>query len=132
MLKNSVVFILSNAKYDAPIESTGYTIAKHLAKYNQVFYVEYPATIKDYYQFKQSPEFAKKKALYGKRSSGILDTENPNLKIVITRLLLSINFLPEGLLYRTMLSYNENRIVRRIKNVIRLFGINDFIFINNY
>ncbi|WP_017259307.1 glycosyltransferase [Pedobacter arcticus] len=132
MLKNSVVFILSNAKYDAPIESTGYTIAKHLAKHNQVFYVEYPATLKDYYQLKKSPEFAKKKALYSKDSNGILDTENPNLKIVITSLLLSINFLPEGFLYRTLLNYNEHRIVRRIKSVIKLFGIDDFIFINSF
>lgn len=132
MLKNSVVFILSNAKYDAPIESTGYTIAKHLAKHNQVFYVEYPATLKDYHRLKKSPEFAKKKALYSKSSDGILATDNPNLKIVITRLLLSINFLPEGFLYRTLLNYNENRIVRRIKSIIKLFGIDDFIFINSF
>lgn len=132
MLKNRVVFILSNAKYDAPIESTGYTIAKHLAKHNQVFYVEYPATIKDYFQLKESPEFSKKKDLYHKRSDGLLDTDIPNLKIVITRLLLSINFLPEGWLYRKLLAYNERRIVKRIKSVIKIFDVKDFIFINSF
>ncbi|HTN21157.1 MAG TPA: glycosyltransferase [Pelobium sp.] len=132
MLKNAVVFILSNAKYDAPIESTGYTIAKHLAQHNQVFYVEYPATLKDYYHFKKSPEFAKKKELYHKRSDGLLDTDIPNLKIVITRLLLSINFLPEGWLYRSLLSYNEKQIVRRIKRIIKIFGVKDFVFINSF
>lgn len=132
MLKDTVVFVLSNAKYDAPIESTGYTMAKHLAQYNQVFYVEYPATLKDYYRDKTTPEFAKKKDLYHKRSDGLLDTDIPNLKIVITRLLLSINFLPEGLLYRRLLAYNEKLIVRRIKNVIKLFGVKDFIFINSF
>ncbi len=132
MLKNTVVFILSNAKYDAPIESTGYTIAKHLAQHNQVFYVEYPATFKDYYRLKKSPEFTKKKELYSKDSTGVLNTEIPNLNIVITRLLLSINFLPEGWLYRKLLSYNEKRIVKRIKEVIKLFGVNDFIFINSF
>lgn len=132
MLKDTVVFILSNAKYDAPIESTGYTIAKHLAQHNQVFYVEYPATIKDYYHLKESPEFTKKKELYSKNSHGILDTDIPNLKIVITRLLLSINFLPEGWLYRKMLGNNEKRIVKRIKEIIKLFGIKDFIFINSF
>lgn len=132
MLKNRVVFILSNAKYDAPIESTGYTIAKHLAQHNQVFYVEYPATIKDYYQLKESPEFTKKKELYSKNSHGILDTDIPNLKIVITRLLLSINFLPEGWLYRKLLAYNEKRIVKRIKEITKLYGIQDFIFINSF
>lgn len=132
MLKNAVVFILSNAKYDAPIESTGYTIAKHLAQHNQIFYVEYPATFKDYYRLKKQPEFAKKKALYGKSSAGILNTDIPNLKIVITQLLLSINFLPEGWLYRKLLNYNEKRIIKRIKEVIKLYGVKDFIFINSF
>ncbi|HEX7366400.1 MAG TPA: glycosyltransferase [Pelobium sp.] len=132
MLKNKVVFMLSNAKYDAPIESTGYTIARHLAQHNQVFYVEYPATVKDYYQLKESPEFSKKKDLYRKRSNGILNTDLPNLKIVITRLLLSINFLPEGWLYRKLLAYNERLIVNRIKKVIKTFNISDFIFINSF
>ncbi|HET8828362.1 MAG TPA: glycosyltransferase [Pelobium sp.] len=132
MLKDAVVFILSNAKYDAPIESTGYTIAKHLAQHNQVFYVEYPATLKDYYHLKESPEFFKKKDLYRKNSNGLLDTDIPNLRILITRLLLSINFLPEGWLYRRLLAYNEKRIVKRIKEVIKLYSINDFIFINSF
>lgn len=132
MLKNTAVFILSNAKYDAPIASTGFTIAQHLATDNQVFYVEYPATLKDYLKYKTSPEFVKKKALYSKNSDGILSTEHPNLKIVITRLLLSINFLPEGWIYRAFLRYNEIRIVKRIKQVIKLNGITDYIFINSF
>ncbi len=132
MLKNAVVFILSNAKYDAPIESTGFTIAKHLAKKNQIFYVEYPATFKDYLRFKTTPEFLKKKALYAKNSDGLLSTGNPNLKIVITRLLLSVNFLPEGRLYRALLHYNEKLIVKRIQKIIKLNCITDFIFINSF
>lgn len=132
MLKDAVVFILSNAKYDAPIESTGYTIAKHLAQDNQVFYVEYPATFRDYYRHKSSPEFRKKKQLYKVNSNGLLATDIPNLKIVVTTLLLSINFLPEGLFYRALLRYNERLIVKRIKKIIKLFGFKDFIFINSF
>ncbi|RKD14304.1 glycosyl transferase family 1 [Pelobium manganitolerans] len=132
MLKNAVVFILSNAKYDAPIESTGYTLAKHLAKDNRVFYIEYPATIRDYFAFKHLPEFEKKKKLYNRKSLGVLNTEFDSLKIVITRLLLSINFLPEGWLYRKLLHLNEKRIVKRIEGVKKAFGITDFIFINSF
>ncbi len=132
MLEDTVVFILSNAKYDAPIESTGYTIAKHLAKRNKIFYVEYPATVRDYYRFKSSPSFNKKKELFSRSSNGLLKSEIPNLTIVITRLLLSINFLPEGWLYRKLLNYNEKLIVKRIKKVIHSEGIKDFIFINSF
>jgi glycosyltransferase involved in cell wall biosynthesis len=132
MLKNTYVFILSNAKYDAPIESTGYTLAKHLSKNNTVFYIEYPATVKDYFRLKKSPEFKKKKNLFSKNSDGVLITKNPNLNILITPLLLSINFLPEGKLYRALLSYNERKIVKRIQTIIKKNKVTNFIFINSF
>jgi glycosyltransferase involved in cell wall biosynthesis len=132
MLENTFVFILSNAKYDAPVESTGFTVAKYLSKNNKVFYIEYPATIKDYYRLKTSPEFKKKKELFTKSSDGLLATETPNLHILITPLLLSINFIPEGYLYRKLLKYNESVIVKRIKKTIKKYKIKDFIFINSF
>ncbi len=132
MLKNTVVFILSNAKYDASIESTGYTMSKHLAEANKVFYIEYPATFKDYYKLKNTPQFIKKKGLFAKSSNGILKTENPNLNIVITPLLMSINFLAEGYIYRKLLQYNEKLIVKRIKRIIKEYKIENYIFINSF
>lgn len=132
MLENTFVFILSNAKYDAPIESTSFTVAKYLSKNNKVFYIEYPATIKDYYRLKTSPEFKKKRTLFSKSSAGLLATETPNLHILITPLLLSINFIPEGFLYRKLLKYNESVIVKRIEKTIKKYKIKDFIFINSF
>ncbi|MFC5283309.1 glycosyltransferase [Pedobacter alpinus] len=132
MLKNTVVFILSNAKYDAAIESTGYTMSKHLAENNKVFYIEYPATFRDYFKLKNSPQFLKKKELFSKKSNGLLETDNPNLNIVITPLLMSINFLPEGFLYRKLLQYNEKLIVKRIKRIIEEQNIENYIFINSF
>lgn len=132
MLKNTVIFILSNAKYDGPFESTSYTVAKHLAKQNKVYYIEYPATLKDYYQLKNTPDFIKKRELYKRDSDGLLATETSGLKILITPLLLSINFLPEGFIYRLILKYNENLIANRIKKVLKKEGINEFIFINSF
>ncbi|OAQ38095.1 glycosyl transferase family 1 [Pedobacter psychrophilus] len=132
MLENTFVFILSNAKYDAPIESTGFTVAKYLSKNNTVFYIEYPATIKDYYRLKTSPEFKKKRDLFTASSDGLLATETPNLHILITPVLLSINFIPEGSLYRKLLSYNESLIVKRIEKIKKKYKIKDFIFINSF
>nr|MBC7612620.1 glycosyltransferase family 1 protein [Pseudopedobacter sp.] len=132
MLKNSVVFILSNSKYDGLFESTSYTVAKHLAKHNRVFYIEYPATFKDYYQLKDTPEFIKKNPFYKKSSDGLLKTEIPNLEILLTPLLLSINFLPEGILYRLLLNYNEYLIANRIKKVLEKYQIKEFVFINSF
>jgi teichuronic acid biosynthesis glycosyltransferase TuaH len=132
MLKNSTVFILSNSKYDGLFESTSYTVAKHLAKHNQVFYIEYPATFKDYYRLKSTPEFIKKKSFYKNSSDGLLKTDIPNLEILLTPLLLSINFLPEGILYRLLLNYNENLIANRIKKVVEKYQIKEFVFVNSF
>lgn len=131
MLKNSIIFILSNAKFDSELQSTSYTIAKHLANDNQVFYIEYPATHKDYLKHKNESSFIKRKTFYQKSSDGVLNTENHNLHILITPLLLSINFLPEGFLYRFLLKYNEDIIANRIKKVLKKFKIDEFIFINS-
>ncbi|TKB97893.1 glycosyltransferase [Pedobacter cryophilus] len=132
MLKNSVVFILSNAKYDGLFESTSFTAAKHLAKYNQVFYIEYPATYKDYLKHKKDPDFIKRKNFFSKKSNGLLATDQSNLQILITPLLLSINFLPEGFLYRLLLKYNEALIANRIKKVLKKYKIKDFVFVNSF
>lgn len=132
MLKNSTIFILSNTKYDAQFESTSYTIAKQLAKKNKVFYIEYPATQKDYLKHKTEASFIKKQPFYKKSSAGILNTDHPNLNILITPLLLSINFLPEGFLYRFLLKYNEALIANRIKKVLKEQKIGHFIFINSF
>ena len=131
MLKNSIIFILSNAKFDSELQSTSYTIAKHLANDNQVFYIEYPATHKDYLKHKNEPSFIKRKPFYQKNSDGVLNTEKHNLHILITPLLLSINFLPECSLYRFLLEYNEGLISNRIKKVLQKFKIDEFIFINS-
>lgn len=132
MLKNAAIFILSNSKYDGQFESTSYTIAKNLAKENRVFYIEYPATIKDYLRQKDTEEFIKKKPFYSKSSDGLLETEIENLKILFTPLLYSINFLPEGVLYRLLLNYNEKLIANRIKKVLKKLQIKEFIFINSF
>jgi teichuronic acid biosynthesis glycosyltransferase TuaH len=45
--------------------------------------------------------------------------------------LLSINFIPEGKLYRYLLGINERIILKRIRQVIAKNSISDFIYINS-
>lgn len=131
MLSNTNVFILGITKFDAAIESTSYTVAKFLARENKVFYIDYPYTWKDYF-LKRDAAFQKRQSMFSSTSDGIIDTEHENLKIVIVPPLLSINFLAEGTIYRKLLSVNETIIANRIKQVIRKFSIQDYIFINSF
>ncbi len=131
-LKNHHIFILGTAKFDGPYESTSYTIAKYLSKDNYVYYIENPYTWKDYFKQKGSAEFEKRKSSFSKTSNGLIDTETPNLKVVITPPLLSINFIPEGFIYRQLLKINESIIAGRIEQIKKLKQIKDFVFINSF
>lgn len=131
-LVNRSIFILGTTKFDNPYESTSYTIAKYLAKENDVYYVENPFTLKDFYKKKGTPEFERRKNYFPRSSDGIISTDIPNLKIVITPPLLSINFLPEGPVYRSFLQINEFIIAKRLKKIIKQKKIKEHIYINSF
>ena len=131
-LKGRSIFILGTTKFDGPYESTTYTLAKYLARENLVYYIENPYTWKDYLREKGSDSFMRRKAYFNPSSSGLLESGIPGLKIVITPPLLSINFLPEGFIYRQLLRINESIIVKRIKKVLSHEKISDFVYINSF
>ena len=130
-LKNKVIFILGIAKYDGPYESTSYTVAKYLARENDVYYIDHPYTWKDYLT-KNDESYLKRKPYFAINSDGLIHTDIPRLKVLVVPPVMSINFLPEGLLYRTLLNVNESIILSRVRKVIKANHITDYIFINSF
>lgn len=124
--------MLGITKFDSPIESTNYTVARHLAKDNRVFYIDNPYTWKDCISNRKTSGFRKRKDYFSFKPVDMLDTDTPNLKIVITPPLMSINWIPEGKMYRSMLNINEAIILHRIKQVMSKYDITDFIYINSF
>lgn len=129
-LRDKNIFILGMARYGSTIESTTYTLAKQLAKHNRVFYVENPYTWKDVMLNKENKQQRKKLAPLS--ATRVIDTETANLKLLVVPSLPSINWLPEGLVYRSCLSANTRIIVRAIQDVIRKYDIANYIFINSH
>ncbi len=119
-------------QFDNSLESTNYIMAKLLAKDNFVFYVDRPYTWRDYFKFKNTPGFNVRKPHFFSSSNCIIETTIPNLKIIITPPVPSINILPEGVLYRTGLKFNELIVAGRLKKVIRSLNLTRYIFINSY
>jgi teichuronic acid biosynthesis glycosyltransferase TuaH len=131
-LKNQNIIIFSQMQFDGKLESTNYTMAKYLAKDNFVYYVDRPYTWRDYIQFKNTPGFNVRRPHFFSASNSIIETEIPNLKIIISPPVPSINILPEGKFYRLMLKVNEWIVGSRIKKVIQNLNITDYIYINSY
>lgn len=132
MLRGQTIFVLGTSKFDGPDQSASYNIARQLAKENFVYYVDYPFTLKDYYTFRGSDQIKKRKQYLSPFSDGVVSTDLENLKVIIVPPLLSINFLPEGILYRKLLAFNEWLIRSRIKKVIKAQNISAFIYINSF
>ena len=123
---------MGTSKFDEPYESTSFTLARYLARDNQVFYVDYPFTWRDYFRHRGGAQFTRRRGHFSPWSSGLIDTDIPGLKVVICPPMASINFLPEGRFYRSVLWLNQTTIVRRLQRIIRQFGVSDYIFLNSF
>jgi teichuronic acid biosynthesis glycosyltransferase TuaH len=131
-LKDKTIFFLGTTKFDGREQSTSFSIAKQLSKTNTVYYIDYPFTLKDYFKFKESDQIKFRKSYFSLSSNGVIATDDQNFKIIIIPPLLSINFLPEGLIYRLILCLNEFIIIRRLKKVIKEYNIKDLIYFNSF
>lgn len=132
MLKDKVIVFLGNTRFDGNIKSTSLFIARNLAEKNQVYFIDYPFTLKDYISYMKTDVKKERENKFSIFSDGLIDTDLPNLKIVITPPVLPINFLPEGFIFRALLWINELLITLRIKKIFRDKGIKDFIYINSF
>jgi len=131
-LRDQNIIIFSQMQFDSQLESTNFTMARHLAKDNRVYYVDRPYTWRDYFKFKNTPGYNTRRPHFFSSSNSLISTENPNLKIIITPPVPSINILPEGKLYRWLLKINEKIVGTRLKKVIKKLKITDYIYINSY
>jgi teichuronic acid biosynthesis glycosyltransferase TuaH len=126
------IFILGATRFGAHVESTSYSLAKEFAKSNIVYYIEYPFTFVDRFKKSNRHEFELRRAAIAGANAGIMPSGIPNLNIVTTPPLLSIHFLPEGKLYRKLLSYNERLLAKRVKQIIEKRSLQNFVYINSF
>lgn len=131
-LQGHQIIIFGLPRFDSKIESTNYTTARLLARENTVYYVENPFTLRDYFKLRNFQEYKIRERHFSPTSTELIDTDIPNLKVIIPPILLSINFLPENLFFRAALHWNEFLIRRKLKAIIRAHKIENFIYINSF
>lgn len=132
-LKDKTIVFLGATRFDDEFESTSLTTAKYLAIENTVIYVDYPYTWKDYFSDKATSRLLLRKKGFKTVENALLSTPwSRRMEVLILPLLLSINFLPEGRLYRYLLKINEKRIAERINRVINDCDQSEVVFINSF
>jgi hypothetical protein len=105
--KSKCIFIFGYGRFDQQFESVSFILAREFAKNNnKVYYIDYPFTTKDALRTKGTDSYEVRKKAFKRINNGILETDIPNLKIVVVPPLWSLHFLPEGKLYRILLRFN--------------------------
>lgn len=134
MLKDSDIIIFSLSRWDAPYSSPSFSLAKEFAKNNRVFYIDHPFSVKDFISRYNTPAVQKRKdaLLHGKNIYTKSDKFPDRLTMVTPRITLPINFLPEGFLYNTLARWNDKVIFNTIRQIIRDFNVERFIFFNAF
>jgi teichuronic acid biosynthesis glycosyltransferase TuaH len=131
-LKGHQILIFGLPRFDEPIEPINYTIAKLLARENEVYYMENPFTLRDFFKLRKTPEYQLRKKHFSLTSHSLVETDTPNLSVIIPPILLPVNFLPENRLFRAALKFNELLIRTKLKNILKSCKIRDYIFINSF
>lgn len=131
MLKDCDLIILSLIKWDGPVSSTPYALAKEFALNNRVFYVNHPFSIKDAALLEKSPGWSDKFTVL-KNKYNQPDQSLPNLHTLVPCLTVPINFLPEGKFYDLLSSVNDYLLFELFRRLIADFGIRKYIFINAF
>lgn len=127
------IFIFGYGKFDHQYETVSFILAKEFAKKDYlVYYVDYPFTTRDAFRLKNSDRYKLRKDAFKGKNNGIIETEIPNLKIVIVPPLFSIHFIPAGKLYRLLLQINEKIIAKTINKVVEAESIEKYIFLNSW
>ena len=128
MKTSRCIFIFGYGRFDQQFESVSFILAREFAKNNnKVYYVDYPFTTKDAFRSKNSLGYKIREKAFKGINKGIIETDTPNLKIVVVPPLWSLHFLPEGMLYRSLLRINEKIIAKTINRIVRAENIANFI-----
>lgn len=131
-LNGQDILVFGLPRIDSEIESTNYTTARLLAKSNRVFYVENPFTLMDFWRMRKTAQYQRRKSFFSLFSTKVMPTDTENLHLVIPPVMFSINFLPEGWLFRRALKINEFILSFKLKRIIEKYGVSNFIYINSF
>ena len=112
--------------HHAHLSSAAISLAKELSKSQKVFYINPPYTLMD---------FLFKRIKYQSTAKSYpIDTNNQDLVIIESGLILPINFLPRGIIYN-IFSYINNRIFNKaVKRIFSQYAItaNQYVFFNSF
>ena len=133
MEKYDVVLLAFN-RWDQQSSSATLSLAKEWSKSHRVFYIDKPYSIKDLFYFSKDKGLTKriKALLFGKGKYTTVETGFSKFIVLTPGLNFPINFLPPGIVYNLLRKLNEYLLWRSVKQMMKEFSIENYIYINHF
>lgn len=133
-LRTLPIIMCSMSRWDGDLSSAAFSIAKELSKTNKIFYIDYPYTIKDFITERKDSSLAHRReaVLKGKDIYTRVPGLSENFIAVTPPMMLSLNFLPDGVLYNKLNRINNKRFFSTVQRILDDHGIDRFIFFNSF
>lgn len=128
------IIMFALPRWDQPISSPAFSLAKEFSKKGRVFYIEHPYSLWDVLKLRKTEEVKRrKKLLFFKKDRRFQSSPfSSNLIIIYPSVSIPINFLPVGFIYKVLSSYNDKVIFNEIRRVIKDYNIENWIYFNSY
>lgn len=120
------IIMLATARVDNSYSSTAVSLAKEFAKKHRVFFIENPYTLKDILSNKQRTIPTSEITAVSKYAVEI----QKNLWKIKSDTVLSINWLPEGVVYNLLSRINEMIFFKVVKKLLKDFDVKEFVLFN--
>ncbi len=132
--KELPLVMISMSRWDGDFSSASWSLAKTFAKEQPVIYVDYPFTILDFWRERHLPGVkARKEALLYKKGALKRLSQYPGELYALTPpLMLPVNWLPQGNIYRLFASINDHRLAHSINRSLKELGFDQCIFFNSF
>lgn len=131
MTPNPDILYFTLFPWDNAYSSVSLSFTREFIKNNRVFYINPPYSVKDFIANWHTPEVvARRSDLLKNKMRYETIPELPEVVAAQPPLTLPINWMPEGKAYRKLLRYNNRVVLNCIRQVVRDFKLEDFIYIN--
>ncbi|MFW6347948.1 MAG: hypothetical protein ACOC2C_04980, partial [Cyclonatronaceae bacterium] len=128
------IIIVALTRADQPVGSVPLELAFELAKEQRVFYIEHPFSLKDVLKEINKPHIKRRRAALFRRQETVrkLPEASEELYVFTPPVTLPINKLPPGNFYKMLSKGNNELIKHHIKQIIKAYDIQEWVYINSF
>jgi glycosyltransferase involved in cell wall biosynthesis len=129
------VVMIGLFRSDQLLSSTTISIAAEWSKNRNVYYIDRPYSLKDFWVERQTSDIKSKFNKWGKRKYSWrkhTNTDGSSFIVILTPLLIPCAFLPNGWLYDLLNGINNIIIKRSIVKVLKQFNVQQYVFVNSF